>query len=57
MMLATIVFVAALGSVFFKSMILWKGLELDFDFLHQMADAVKDIAKLLRFPGFEHLFV
>jgi hypothetical protein len=46
-----------LGSIFFKSMILWKGLKLDFPFISQMAEAVKELASLFKIPGFEYLFV
>ena len=51
------IFVVVLGSIFFKSMILWKGLKLDFPFISQMAEAVKELASLFKIPGFEYLFV
>ena len=45
-------FAGTIGSVFFKSMILWKGIKLDFPFLDKISDAVKEIATFLRIPGF-----
>jgi len=56
-LIAALLFIGALGSVFFKSMILWKGLDLNFDFVKQISDAVKDLAALFNIPRFEYVFV
>jgi len=58
LMLASLVFIGVLGSIFFKSMIIWRGfkLDLDFDFVEKMANSILKLAAFLKIPGFEYLF-
>jgi len=54
---AGLLFIGTFGTVFFRSMILWKTFRINFDFAKQMADAVKDLAAFFYFPGFEKVFI
>ena len=58
LVLAALIFVTAMGGVFFKSMIVWRGLNLNlnFDFIEKMAFAIAKLAAVFKIPGFEYLF-
>jgi len=57
-LLTCLVFIGVLGSIFFKSMIIWRGfkLNLDFDFIEKMANSILKLAAFLKIPGFQYLF-
>ena len=54
-------FLSTLGSIFFKSLILWKdfniSLDLDMDFILHIIKIVEDFASFLHFPWLKHIFV
>jgi len=56
LMITLIIFIASMGSVFFKSMILWRGLEIDLAFVDTMVDSVKSLGRSLGLPSLAVLF-
>jgi len=51
-----IIFIVSMGSVFFKSMILWRGLDIDLSFVDTMVDSIKDLGVALGLPSLKVFF-
>ena len=54
---ALLVFLGIMSSVFFKSMVLWRGLGLNFDFMATMLHAVQSMASFMHLPFLQYMFV
>ena len=50
------IFVGTMSSIFFKAMIMWRGLKLSFPFANVIDDAIQQLSKILQVPIFKVLF-